>query len=516
MSFGRKYTPAVFRLFVPLRTPSDPADSFSVENSVVSSNPKKHHETAVEDRIPLREKIGFTMGRLGMEDATHTAFGLITPIFNMILGVSPAAISTAMFIQSMLTSFLGPLIGQFSDNFRSPWGRRKPLILIFSFPLAFFSALLFWFPHDASPDFLFYWLLLILPLISLSCMFYGTPYGALSVEATTDYHERVRLGVFVGFFAATAAIGYQWIFPFIQSSFFHDPREGVRWVSATLGVICLVMSLAPFFLCPEKRYATQTRKQPKTPFLRNLKEASKNREFLIVVSIKFFAFFCYAIVAGLGMYMNTYFIFGGDVKKAAVTYGFLGTAYVVAGIVSLFLYKYLAQHLGKKLTLQIAAGILMAGCLSKLVVYDPNHPWLQLIVLIANGTAVTGLHFMTGTMFGDIIDYDEYLFGVRREALYGSLFALSEKIGGTFGGLISGWLLVWIHFDANKGAQSPETLGWMQFYYFLFPFIGALFALLAISFYNITEDRAYEIKDVLKKRNAEKAEAETLLNAPEA
>ena len=477
---------------------------------------KKHHVTAPEDRIPIPEKIGFTLGRMGMEAATHTSFSLVKPIFNMLLGVNPALISTAMFIQSMMTFLFDPLLGQFSDNFRSRWGRRKPLILIAAFPLAFLSALLFWFPHNADHNFLFIWLLVILPLVTLSCSCYGLPFGALSIEATTDYHERVRLGLFTGFFVAVVAIGYQWIFPLIQQPIFKDPIEGARWVSASLGCFCLVMALMPVFLCPEKRYAVQTRRQAKTPLLKNLREASKNREFLIVVSIKFFTFFCYTLVGGLGMYMNTYYVYHGDVKAASVTYAVLGSAFVISGIVSLFAYKYLAQTVGKRLTLQIAAGILMMGCLCKLVVYDAAHPWWQLIVLITNGAATTGLHFVTGTMFGDIIDYDEFLFGKRREALYGSLFSLSEKMGGTFGGLVSGFLLVWIHFDAAKGAQSQHTLDLMKFYYFIFPFVGAAFALVIIGFYKITEDRAYEIKDVLKKRNAEKAEAETLLNPPEA
>jgi GPH family glycoside/pentoside/hexuronide:cation symporter len=462
----------------------------------------RHHETLPEDRIPLREKVGFTMGSLGIGGATHITFGLIYPIFNMILGVNPALISTAQFIQSTATAVFDPLLGQFSDNFRSKWGRRKLLMLIFALPLALLSTGLYWFPRGFGEHHLFIWLLLILPLITISCSCYGLPFGALSVEATTDYHERVRLGIFVGFFASVIAVGYQWVFPLIQQPIFKSPLDGLRWVTGILGVLCALMLLGPILLCPEKRYEKQTSAQPKSPLLRNLVEASKNKPFLIVVSIKFFTFFCYTTVGALGMYMNTYFIYGGDLKKAAITYGFLGSSYVVAGTLSLFLYKYLARQIGKRATLRAAAGVLMLGCVCKLLVYNPRYPWLQLIVLIANGASTTGLHLMTGAMFGDIIDYDEWLYGKRREALYGSFFGLSEKMGGTFGGLVSGFLLVWIGFHANTGVQPARTLHLMQLCYFLLPFLGAAFAFVIIGRYPITEERAYEIKGELKLRNA--------------
>ncbi|MDD5350364.1 MAG: MFS transporter [Chthoniobacteraceae bacterium] len=467
----------------------------------------RHHETKPEDRIPLREKVGFTLGSLGSGGATHITFGLIHPIFNMILGVSPALISTALFIQSIGTAVLDPLLGQFSDNFRSKWGRRKPLMAIFALPLAILSTGLYWFPRGFGEHQLFLWLLAILPLMTICCTCYGLPAGALSVESTTDYHERVRLGVFVGFFSSAVSVGYQWVFPLIQQPLFDNPLDGLRWVTGILGFLCAGMLLAPVFLCPEKRYKTQTGVQAKSPLLRNLAEASKNKQFLVIVSIKFFTFFCYTTVGALGMYMNSYFIYGGDLKTAAVTYGFLGSSFVISGVASLFVYRYLARQFGKKATLRFAAVLLMAGCVCKLFVYDPRHPWLQLIVLIANGASVQGLHLMTGTMFGDIIDYDELLFGKRREALYGSLFGLSEKLGGTVGGLVSGFLLVWIGFNAAAGAQTQHTLHLMQLFYFAFPFVGAAFAFGVISFYKITEERAYEIKEELKRRNAAKSAA---------
>jgi GPH family glycoside/pentoside/hexuronide:cation symporter len=272
-------------------------------------------------------------------------------------------------------------------------------------------------------------------------------------------------------------------------------------VIGALAVFFGLAAFAPVFLCPEKRYIAHTKHLAKTRLLPNLMEARKNRPFLIVLSIKFFTFFCYSTVGLLGVYMNTYFVYGGDVKRAAGTYAVLGSSYAIAACTSFFIYPHIARLLGKKRALQCAAGLLVFGCICKLFVYQPKHPWLQLIVLMANGASVQGINFVIGTMMGDVIDYDELLSGKRREALYSSLVSWFESAGQSFGLLICGFLLVWIGFDAKIGAQHPHTLHLMRFFYFLCPFIGGLFAVFMISRYDLTEDRAYEIKDELNRRH---------------
>jgi len=235
---------------------------------------------------------------------------------------------------------------------------------------------------------------------------------------------------------------------------------------------------------------------------------------MIVLSIKAFTFFCYSVVGAMGVYMNTYFVFGGDIKKAAPVYGVLGTSYAVAACTSFFIYPFIARALGKKATLQIAAGIMMFGSVCKLLVYHPRYPWLQLIVLMSNGASVQGINFVIGTMMGDIIDYDELISGKRREGLYSSVTGWVQKIGGACGYLFYGFILVWAGFDAAKGAQTPHTLQLMRFLYFLCPFIGSLFAIFISRLYDLSEDRVYEIKDELKRRHGAKQAMNDEATAP--
>ncbi len=213
--------------------------------------------------------------------------------------------------------------------------------------------------------------------------------------------------------------------------------------------------------------------------------------------------FGYSIVSMLGVYMNVYYVFGGDIKVGGWFYGYMGTAYMISAIAcSVFVYPWLSRRFGKRHTLQLAAAVFMAGSISKLFVYHPGMPWLQLIVLVTNGAAGSGIGLMGSAMLGDIADYEEWKTGIRNEAFLASIMSWFDKIGSSLATLLGGFVLVWIGFDAKIGAQSEHTLMHMKISYFLMPFLGALLTFLLMSRYELTEDRVYQIKAELAARRA--------------
>lgn len=470
--------------------------------------PSAHRITNAADRVPTREKIGLGLGKV-VSDGTHgTLHVLINPIYNMTLGLNPALISTIVFIQRMWDGMLDPLCGSFSDNFRSRWGRRIPLLFISSLPLALLFSAIWFFPRDASANVLFWHLLIVSLVFYTAHSLYSMPLGGLIIEATDDYHERTRLASVIFTFGFAFQIASQWLFHLVQLPVFGDSITGLRWVAAGCGVAFLIAGLIPVWLCRERNYGRVAARQPRTSLLASLRAVRGNRTFLAMLTARFVLSFGYNLVGMLGMYMNAYFIFGGDLKAASWAYGFLGSSFHVAAILSsLFMYPWLTRRYGKKRTFQIAVGVLLAGCASKLVVYQPDLPWLQFIVLISNGTAHAGFSLVTNAMLGDVADLDEWRTGLRREALFSSLLSWFEKAGNSIGSFICGVGLVWIGFSAKLGAQSPETLRLMQLAYFAMPTAGGLAALWLIRRYDLTETRVYEIKDALASRRAAAAES---------
>jgi GPH family glycoside/pentoside/hexuronide:cation symporter len=461
------------------------------------------------DKVAAREKIGLGFGKL-VSDGTHgTLHVLVNPIYNMTFGVSPALLSSVVFIQRLWDALLDPFWGHFSDNFRSHWGRRLPLLAAAVGPLAVLFASIWWFPRQASETHLF-WHLLVTSLAFYVChSLYSMPLGALILEATDDYHERTRLAAVTLAFGFLFQVASQWFFPLTQLAIFSDNVTGLRWVAGGCAVFFIAAGLLPVLLCRERHYRRINATQPRLPLLASLRAVRDNPDFLRLLGARFVSMFGYNAVGMLASYMNIYFVFGGDLKAGAWAYGFLGSSFQIAAILStLFVHPWIARRLGKKRALQLAAVLLMADCLAKLVVYQPGQPWWQFVVMIGNGTSFAGLQLMSAAMLGDVADADEWRTGLRREGLFTSVLSWAEKAGNSLGSLLCGFVLVWIGFNAKLGAQAPATLALMKYCYFAAPFAGALAALFLIHRYSLDEDRAQRIKtDLALRRTRASADA---------
>lgn len=470
---------------------------------VLMADSQKHHQTAAEDRVSLREKIGLGLGR-AVVDGTHgTLHVLLSPVYNVTLGVNPALISSVVFIQRLWDAMIDPFFGQFSDNFRSRWGRRIPLIFAAALPLALLFAALWWFPRGASEYALFWQLLLVSLVFYAAHSLFAMPLGGLLLEATDDYHERTRI-VGVSFaFGFAVQVGSQWLFWLMQLNIFPDTITALRWVTGGCTLFFIVAGLAPVLLCRERLYKQVAVRQPHISLLSSLRAVRGNRSFIAVLCSRFASSFAVNMVGILPFYLNTYLVFGGNVKDATFAYGFIGSSYHVGALLtSLFVYPWLGRWLGKKRSLQVAAAILIVCCLLKILLYQPGQPWLQIIIISLNGVANAGFALVATAMLADIADYDEWQTGLRREAIFTSLLSWFEKAANASGSLLTGFLLVWIGFNAKLGVQSPWTLALMKYCYVVVPAVGALVVMLLIRRYGLSEEDVYGIKAELTRRRA--------------
>lgn len=473
----------------------------------------RHHLTAPEDRVPAREKLGLGVGRMIVEGTHGSQYVLVNPVYNMQLGVNPAWLSLIDFIKRIYDAVTDPIIGQFSDNFRSRWGRRLPLMAVALLPLTLLYGALWWFPAGATEVHLFWHLLLVSLVFYTFHTLYAVPLNGLLLESTGDYHERSRIVGIAMAFGFVIQIGSQWL-PTLTYQFTNpdtgepDTIRGLRIVALGCMAVFVILGLLPVFLCKERNYHAVAAKQKKVPLLSSLKAVWGNRQFTTILGARFIFCFCYSMVGIMAGYMNVYYVFGGDKKAAFAAFGYIGSSFHVAALLSsLFFFPWLIRRIGKKTALQVAAGILIVGCVSKLFLYIPGQPRLQIAVISFNGIAGAGFGLIPAAMIADLADEDELSTGLRREAVFGALLSWFEKAGNSLGGLISGLMLVWIGFQAQApgGVQSESTLRFMKLSYFAFPALGAAIALYLLRRYTLNEERAYIVKSELARRRASAA-----------
>ena len=458
-------------------------------------------ETRPSDRIPPIEKAGFASASIASSTAPGALHVLTNPIFNITLGLSPAVLAVISFVQTMWYTMLAPFVGKYSDNFRSKWGRRRPLMLAASVPLVGFFILIWFFPAQLNPSQLVVYFLATSLLFLTVYAFYAVPLSALIMEATGDYHERTRLNTFTQVSVFFISIAVQWIFPFTQLKVFHGTITGLHYFALIFAAFLLVDALFPIAVNRERLYASISKTRDPASIPETLKATLRNRPFIVIVGTRTIFTFSYNIVSSLGLYLNYYYIFRGDIHRAAIMQGWNGTVFQVAAILSLFFFRACAIRFGKRRALSAAAWILAVGSVAKLFVYIPGMPWWQIIVYVANGAAGAGSVMLANSCLADVADYDEIVSGTRREGTYSAVLGWFDRVGNSVGTLISGFVLVWIGFNAKLGgAQPPSTLRLMQLAYFAFPFLGACASLYLLRSYKLDERHCYDMKATLEFR----------------
>jgi glycoside/pentoside/hexuronide:cation symporter, GPH family len=146
-------------------------------------------------RPPLtrKTKILYGMGAAAniIKQRGITAFLLL--FYNQVIGLPPAMVSTAIMIALIFDAFVDPLVGQISDNLRTPWGRRHPLMYIAALPVAIAFFLIWNPPAGWEHEALFIYMLVCLLTIRLFDTFFELPSSALLAELTQDYDERTAI-----------------------------------------------------------------------------------------------------------------------------------------------------------------------------------------------------------------------------------------------------------------------------------------------------------------------------------
>ena len=112
--------------------------------------------TLAERRLPVRKKIGFGIADIG-GNLFFTAMGFWTLTYlTDTVYLAPALAGIAIMVAKVWDAVTDPIVGFFSDNTRTRFGRRRPYLLFGALPFGlslwlFFTKPLFAGAADAVP-----------------------------------------------------------------------------------------------------------------------------------------------------------------------------------------------------------------------------------------------------------------------------------------------------------------------------------------------------------------------------
>ena len=464
---------------------------------------KKHHVTSKEDKVSIKQKVGYAMGAMATNVAINSVANLTGLIYNVGLGLSPVLTGVAQGIPRLWDAISDPLIGNLSDNTRTKYGRRIPYIFVGCIAMGI-TYWLFWMAPCGWNEYATFGYLVIMSLLFYTAYtLLEVPRGALGYEMTDDYHERTVIFAYCSFFINVGSLTIPWLYYLANLKIFGSEIIGMRYVGAGLGCILIVAGMTCAIVCKEQKIE-QIKHQEKIKFSESVVLTLKNKTFLWLLGVVFLVTIGFYFVSGFTNYIMIYFVYGGDKPAASVMMGWCGTLWSTLSLVGVFGMTWIAARIGKSTTVMIFLVVMAVGNLLKIFCYDPNHPWLVLIPTASLSMGMLVLFSLIYSMMADICDEDEVNTGKRREGSYQAIYGLLWKLGIGLAYFAAGGLLESTGFDEDLAVQSDSTLYWLRFWDICLPSAVCLLGAALMIRYPLTEKRAYQIKEILqdKRKNS--------------
>ena len=431
-----------------------------------------------------------------------------------------ALVGLAIAIAVMIDAVTDPLIGTWSDRIRTRWGRRHPMLLAASVPLAATFIALFNPPEGLSELGNFLWLMVFGVLVRASYTFYNIPHLALGAEMAHDYDQRSTLFAYSAFIGAmSVAVSYglimRYYFPTTDE---FDPGllNAGRYPLLSLH-FAAVMTLA-IVLC-----VLGTARQ-----IPNLRETQVRERFGLLTVFKemgavltnrsFRALFV-AIVLGsiVGGVESAFTPFVGVHFWGFTTedLSYLAIVGFVSFPVAFVLTPALTRLLDKRMAVMLPLACWITAVNVPIVLRLLDVPWYPSnesiwVLWIFLGASTVGalsapiIGANQNSMLADVADEHELETGIRREGVLYAVRAFSNKATAAFGTLFGGILLSVIDFPENavRGSVPPETVWNLGLIAGPATSVFSLLALLFYLRYRINRQRHRAIVEQLQQRRA--------------
>jgi Na+/melibiose symporter-like transporter len=144
--------------------------------------------------LSLGLRAGYGLGSLAYGVAGTVLSGSVLQLyFNQVIGLPAAWVGAAIMITIIIDSITDPLIGRFSDNLRTPWGRRHVLMYGSAIPSALGVFAMWYAPESLGPSGLLAFMVGMLLFVRIATSFFEIPSRALAPELAPEYHDRTAL-----------------------------------------------------------------------------------------------------------------------------------------------------------------------------------------------------------------------------------------------------------------------------------------------------------------------------------
>ena len=403
----------------------------------------------------------YALGMFGTSIPINMIKGSMILYYVDILGLDVRAYGVVMVIYAVIDAVDNPVLGHLSDRTRTPYGRRRPWLLIgapmlAACMIAFFSA-----PESLDGLGLVLWFAVFAILCEAFDSMLNANYGALLPELYPAERDRaVANGLRQGFQLVALVISLA-VTPLLTTSIFgtEETTEGFQITAIIYGLIAVVVIGFMALSAKENpRYSTVQRPQ----LLRSIWTILRNPLFWKVGLTGA----CYGIAMALvltGIQLYVRYSLGLPVANALYLQGIV----IVIAAGGLVVWTRVVARKGALWTWRLAFALLAA---SFGVLFFANSLWTAIAAGALVGIGWSGMLATNDLITARVLDGDAVRNGEHREGLFLSAFGFFGRLNGIVTGLALTSLGVF--FGYNSGDDPGDNPGLaFRMYLCVYPFV---------------------------------------------
>ncbi len=436
-----------------------------------------------DHRLSLASKVWYAVGYLP-DSIMNNMYGmLILMVYNIELGLAAAAVGSVGTISRLVEAFIDPFFGNLSDNTKSRWGRRRPYMLAGCLLGGLLTLALWMPPAGLSHAALWWYLMVVAVLYYVAYAIYSVPFMALGLSLATEAKDRDSL---MGWRVAANNLVLM-VAPVVPILIYNKtmgstPLESLSRIGIVLAACTIAAGVAATIFVTERAETPDVSKikgdvaQDHHGLIDGFKCVVKNKPFLITTGIVSFTIIGLVVGTMFPFYMNLTTVFTEGTedlrKEAASKVGAIcGFASALLGLLYAPQVANVAAKFGRKPTLYLSLGTMIAAFLASPWLFTKQYPYLQVVFNIVIALGVTGIWVLTLPMLAEACDLDEIENGSRREGVFTAMYNWGIKVAIAACGLIGGILIDLSHFDAKLPVQTPDTISTLTMAFALSPVI---------------------------------------------
>ncbi|MFM2309181.1 MAG: hypothetical protein RLY87_1302 [Chloroflexota bacterium] len=432
-------------------------------------------------RFPTRrESWLYAIANLGYSIPYQAFSAVVLFFYTDVKNLAPSTAATIMTIYAIWNAVNNPIIGHWSDQTRSRWGRRIVFIRYGMIPYALAFAAIWLVPYDArtQPEAVALWFLVsIIVFEALGTAVMVAGHLTLLAEMFPDYQSRVDAAMRTNW-VQTVGLFIGGALPPVLATSLGYPVMGMVFAAITLGA--LMIGLRGLY------------EQPSVPpasvrFVEAVRGVITNRGFLSVLCAQMMRFTATNTLT-IGMFFYVKYSLNAD---AAQTTLILASAFISAALCLPLWRKHVALRFEPRTSMTIAYATLAVAVLPLYLATDIYSGVLAAVIV---GIPLAGTLLLGDVVLADVIDEDEQTNGTRREAMFYSINGVGTALSATLGAVFFGLIAAWYGYDPLLATQPASVAQGFRVFMCSLPFLAGTLAVVAIQFYPIHGDRLRRLR----------------------